>query len=1102
MKRRIALFVTLMVATTLSAQGVHSVLGSGRWWRLQTSQTGVYGLTVSQLPSLKGVSVDSIAVYAGPVGQLPLKNSLAPTADLQPVAIDIVDRNGNGVFDSADAVLFFGEGTDRWQWNDNTLRWQLQRHAYANANYYFLTTSRKGLRISDAMAVGNPDTVLSTYTAVTCVNNDINSPGKNGQIWLGDRFTSTTTTRSYTLALPSAAAGEVLLRFALASYSTTSAAFTLSCGSWSRSIEIAPTKIYSTTLEQCNLNQSSFNFRLVYTPRENSATGYLDYIEVNAPVTAAMNGNQMIIRNNPMGTTAAMHLSGAAGCTVWDVTEAGRERRMPLSMTGSTAEWTDTLSVARTYIAFNGSSFLTPESVSEVTHQDLHGAEAADYVIVTNALFLEQARRLAALHEIMDGVSTLVVSDVQVFNEFSSGKQDPMAIRALLRHLKKSHPDRPPRWLLLFGKGVFDNRNILNHNLPTVVTYQTEDSWDWGDRSESYGTDDVLGYLDDSETGLSGTGVDVAIGRMPAQSVAEAKLLVDKVECYVTRADLQDDAAHGDWRNHVAMLSDDADKSSDVGFVVSSESTATHIKTTYPEITIDRLFADAYHQESGAIGSYYPDLNNALRNRIDNGCLILTYIGHGSINYIGTERFIQVSDIASYKNRRRWPLLVASTCSYGRYDLVDERCGSEEFVLADGGAIGTISASDRIPHYPPFFDTLMIHLLKPGVSMGEALMNARNVASVSPSVCLLGDPALCLSRPENRVVVTQINHQPVDPVQGDTAEVLSRVTVGGEIQSPDGSLIADFDGVVLPVVYDRETRTATLDNDQTGSEVEFCQQKNVLYKGNVPVESGRFEYSFIVPRDVAYQYAPGRLAHYAASPTEHAAGAYLRLFFGGLNEEAALTTSQPTIRLFIGDTNFRSGGLTDENPTLLALLSDSVGINAVGSGLGHDITAVLDGNANALVVLNDLFQPSADGSSSGTVRYTFSKLEPGLHTLTLKAWNIFNNSSSATITFRVSGEETTEFSTLAVFPNPATDFATFHFETSDPSQITSAVLQIFNGQGRLMQSITPSVSADGYVVGPVKWSVAGVPPGIYLGRMLVTTADGQTHQSATKCIVR
>ncbi len=597
--------------------------------------------------------------------------------------------------------------------------------------------------------------------------------------------------------------------------------------------------------------------------------------------------------------------------------------------------------------------------------------------------------------------------------------------------------------------------------------------------------------------------MEVSVGRLPAKSLAEARHMVDKIEGYMTRRDLLTDGERGDWRNYVALLADDADPGhpGDSAFAHSSEVVAGNIGYRFPQLNIDKLYADSYHQSSGAIGSYYPDLNNALRQRMNKGCLLLNYIGHGSNSYIGTERYIELSDVESYSNVDRLPLFVTSTCSYGRFDKPDVTSGAEAFLLAPAASVAVISASRPISHIERFNNDVVCYSLNPHNTIGDALRMAKNRTMVAQCIGLTGDPALRLSQPENRVVVTHINARPVSEGVDDTATVLSNVTVAGEIQDSNGTLLTDFDGTLYPIVFDRTMRSRTLANDNPGTEVSFDQQKNVLYRGSVAVSGGRFEYSFIVPQDVAYQYGYAKLSHYAKSAYEHATGSFSHLMLGGLSDTNFDASLAPDIRLFMGDTNFRAGGLTGPSPTLVALLADSAGIN-IGTGLGHDITAVVDGNPNSLIVLNDFYQPDIVDSRRGSVAYTLQGLAPGHHSVTVKAWNIFGVSNSATVPFVVHSTDTLTLSTLSASPNPSSTRMVLSLRVNSPASVVSAELGIYNSRGQTAYRCTPTVSAEGFIVGPVVWDVSTVPPGLYLARIVLTDTDGETHQATTKCIVR
>ena len=382
---------------------------------------------------------------------------------------------------------------------------------------------------------------------------------------------------------------------------------------------------------------------------------------------------------------------------------------------------------------------------------------------------------------------------------------------------------------------------------------------------------------------------------------------------------------------------------------------------------------------------------------------------------------------------------------------------------------------------------------------------AKNETSMTHAMQLIGDPAIKLSLPENKIVVTAINEKPAGTPSADTATVLTKVTIEGEVRNSNDVIIDDFSGEIYPTVFDRFVTYHTLANDNDETEMEFSQQKNVLYKGRDSVVNGKFKYSFVVPRDVVYQYDYGKLSHYAHAETEDAAGAYSNIMFGGFNQDIEISESRPNIRLFMNDSLFVSGGITDENPAIYAILYDTVGINAVGSGIGHDITAILDGNNNQIMVLNDYYEPDRNNPYKGYIKYPLHNLPNGTHHLTLKAWNIYNFSASASIIFNVNNHTAVHIGNFYSYPNPATTKTVFRLEHNQPEQIKHIQIDIYDMMGHLVQHLTPTVVDGSYAIAQTEWNFTNnagskVAEGIYMARIVITTSNGEQHTAYTKII--
>ena len=1091
----------------------HSLLATGRWYQIPVAATGVYKISTSEVAALRGVRCTEIALYGDAGGMLSSNNTILYNDDMVPAATEVVDANGNGVFEDGDYMLFYGEGANVWRYNSNSGKYEYSMHAYANYNYYYLTIDGS-TSAPDRIAYQETDPSpypyeITSHTGVALIHEDRINANAGGRTWVDSKLTSAYNQRSCNFTFPTVN-GVVMARYGLASVSSRPATHTVSCNSATQTHQFYSGESYQTLYATFGNTGEAVTITFTYTPQESNAAGYFDYIELNGIQELKYAGGQCFFRNQqllPGGVVCPFYFNGgSSSLKIWDVTNPCQPIGKGIaSATDGRQYFTAPVDKARTFIAFTDEQALTPANIKPIDNQDIHGTSVPDYVIVTHADYLQQANDLADLHRRESGLSVLVATQEQVYNEFSSGRPDPIAIRRMLRCLRsKSGDGESPRYLLLFGKGTYDNRDILEAHQSTVVTYQTAASFD--DESSVYPSDDIYGYLDDYAAGdFEGT-MSVGIGRLPAKSRDEASHIVNKISRYITRSDLTSSNIRGDWRNYVALLADDADPSCpyDSVFTSDSETTARSIKNLYPHFNIDRIYADAFVQQSGADGSYYPDVNNALRQRINYGCLLLNYIGHGSSSYIGTERYMEFSDIEKYTNTDQLTFFVTSTCSFGRFDHLQDICGAEAFLLAEAAGIGIVSASRPIHHTQRFNTNLCLYALNPDNSVGDALRLAKNGTGSPHSIALMGDPALHLSVPRNEVRVTHINQRPVDPTVTDSVEVLSRVTVEGDILSPNGSLLSDFNGTIYPIVFDREVKCRTLANDNDSTEVDFVQQKNILYKGRDNVTNGHFSYSFIIPRDVAYSYDYAKLSHYATNDLDNATGQYSNIVFGGFNDDMAITEFHPTVELYINDTTFRNGGITNETPTLYARLTDSVGINAAGCGLGHDITAIIDGNPYSTVTLNDFYEPDINDSRQGEVRYTLGKLEEGTHTLTVKCWNIFNYSGSATVNFRVANDRTAEVGQFVAAPNPAHDRTTLRIEHNMAYLVASATITIYDIRGRQLRhaDLTPT---DGSYVLAYPWDFTtddgtALPKGIYIARSVITTTDGQTLSQNTKIV--
>ncbi len=734
--------------------------------------------------------------------------------------------------------------------------------------------------------------------------------------------------------------------------------------------------------------------------------------------------------------------------------------------------------------------------------------ENVDMVIVTHSDFMDAAQELAAVHYSKDGMTVNVVTAEQVYNEFSSGMQDPAAIRNFMKYLYEKPSAAKLKYLLLLGDGSYDNKsNQMKEGRATantnyIVTYQSVNSWH---STDSYVSDDYFGILGDTEAVETGK-LAIGVGRIPVQTAVQAKEAVDKILRYI------DTQVAGDWPNLMGLLADDEDVNE---HMKQSETLANDVTTGHPQYTVEKLYFDAFPQKTTADGHRYPEVEQRLNNLLNKGCLLVNYIGHGNESGLSAERVVNTTSIGQWKNKL-YPLFVAATCEFGRYDNDAKVTAGESVLLSPTGGGIAVLTSTRLVYSPLNFEfnrSFLRELLNRPADgddhrLGDVLRRAKN--TLDPSVnklcfTFLGDPALKPVIPIDSVRTVSINGKLVsEPL--DTLKANSNVTVKGHITGTEGQVLTGFNGIVHFSLFDKARESKTLNNDGDAVPMTFYTQTSTLYKGKTEVKNGEFEISFIMPRDINYQYGFGKISYYAYSDNgEAAAGAFEEITVGG-SVPGVDDTEGPKIQLFMNDAQFRDGGITDQNPKLIAYLQDEHGINTSDEGIGHNITATLSNNPAAVYILNPYYEADLGNHNKGVVNYRFTNLPVGNYELLFTAWDLENNPSQAGIKFRVTKSTILQIDKLYNYPNPFIDNTRIYFEFNMPDTELEVELQVYDMSGRLLRSMKQSLFSTGYTSGNVEWDGLDannnhMRPGIYPYRVILRTEKGQMVWQASKMVI-
>lgn len=1127
---------------TQKAYKPNSSLASGLWHKIAVPADGVYKIDFDYLQnnniSSSNLSFSSFGVFGQAMGLLPELNSVERVDDIEEIPIKIVDQNGNGVWENGDFILFYGKGPHLWNYNQTTNSWQHQVNIYTDVSGYFISpTQGTGKQIPSVPSAGSANANLNTYTFREFFEEEINnliytqlsSTMGSGKEWFGKRLSNVNNTESFSLAVPNinaSSAATLNLRLAASSYASSSSFTIRNNGSniFTTSVNITSGGDYpnAASANKVSFNSSlsaNNNFEIVFSNGDPQSSGFLDYLEVIANCNLVLQDNFLLFRstqNLGAGNISSFNLSGANGNTeIWDVSYGTELFKINGNLSGSNYQFSVATDNLREFVAVNtaSSSFALPLYISSVANQNLHALGQNEMFIISHPSLISAADRLADFHR-EEGMRVAVVNVDQIYNEFSSGQQDLSAIRDFLKmfYERATNAADLPKYALLFGDASFDYKDRIDGNENLVPTFQSQESFSL---TSSYCTDDYIAFLDPNEgsdlTNVNNPNkVDVSVGRIPVDNLEEAQGVVDKILAYNSTPTMQD------WRNVLSFVADDEDNNLHFGQVEQLSSLSSIDNVDF--YNIDKIYLDAYTQSNSAGGDRYPDVNDAILRKIRTGSFLINYTGHGGPRNWAQERVFNIEDIRNLDNIEHLPLFITATCDFSPYDDPDFHSAGENLITnPKGGAIALITTT-RLVYAHQNFDMnsrvldFLFQLYEGRMpTIGEVLYEAKNSASVSENnrkFVLLGDPALTLAYPIHNVVTTKING--LDISQIDTLKALSKVLIEGEVRTRSGALLNNFNGVVYPSVYDKTATYSTKGQDEESQAAEFELQNNILFKGKASVTAGKFSFEFIVPKDINYAFDNGKISYYAASNfgLEDAHGYSYDFMVGGTADSIVNDESGPLVNVFINDTTFAFGGLSDENPVLLVKLRDESGINTVGNGVGHDIVGLLNENTQKQYLLNDYYSAKLDDFTSGDVEFPFNKLEDGRYAIRVKAWDVYNNPGEGYTEFVVASSAELALQNVFNYPNPFTTNTSFIFEHNRPGEFLDVSVQIFTVSGKLVKTIRTNVQSEAYRVGPneITWNGLDdfgdmIGRGVYIYKVKVQAESGYSAQEFEKLVI-
>lgn len=1108
------LFIAFWVLVSLPMMaGIHSyaersVLADGHWVKIRVSESGVCRMSFSELRSA-GLEPSQVRVFGYGGAQKEQDFSKPNIDDLPQVPVYVGE----------DYILFYVQGPISWTYNGS--RFAHTRNTYSDFGYYLLSDDAGDMLLfPEAEAVSGSPTDVTYYSYYQVQDEDsvnlIDRTGVSGggRTFYGEQFAAGQT-RTFTFSTPYANGDNSSVYIDMAANAATTSTVKAKLNNTSsKSIYISSIPDHYTfgvagTISMNGASEEQNQRVTIQFVNSNaSALAWLNYIEITTPSELVMTGSYMGIRSlvnrNTTNPVRFLLRNTTASTQIWDVTDLAAIQRMPTTMVDDQLAWVGTQADGvHEYIAVNtdGTKFVQAEVVGEVKNQNLHALSNIDYIIICPEGYEDVSEDLAKAHEAKQAITYAIVTDQQVYNEFSSGTPDATAYRWLMKMLydrAKNGIGQQPRWLLLMGHGTFDNRKLLrNSGTSLLLTYQSKNSVN---EIKAYATDDYFAYLDDNEGAIDTQGrMDIGVGRLPVESLDEARTTVDKLIQYIRNEQT------GKWKNQLVYLADDGENGT---HTETAEKSAELVRIKNPDFIVHKIFLDAYPQEVNASGESYPLAKNRVLNLLKNGVLFFNYSGHGGYNAITNESILNLKDIAGMTNKNQAFWLFA-TCNFAQCDA-GKRSAAETAVLnPKGGAIGilaatrTVYASQNTNLNRSVCDTLFGHsdVFHYDMTLGEAISIGKNLLGSDENklaYVLLGDPCMRLNYPTDYHVETL--------TEMDTLNALSVQHVEGRIIDEDLNIVSDFNGKVDITIYDKMQSIPTRDNDNAGGDprvIAYNDYPNTIFSGATDVKDGLFNYTFMVPKDIRYNFDNGRIVYYAVTAdsleTAEAVGHFEQFIIGGTGSTVAIDTIGPEMEIYLNSPAFRNGDKTYATPRFFANLYDENGINTAGAGIGHDLMLIIDDDPKMIYSLNEYFTAANNSYQAGQVSYLMEELANGPHSLTFRAWDLLNNSTTKSLNFIVEAGLDPSIYNVTTYPNPVQQSGVVHLIVNydQPDELIETEIYLYNTAGQMVYSH----KQDNPDAVSINLPSLGLNTGVYIYSVKIKSASSKYSTTSGKIIV-
>ena len=1091
------IIVLLLFSLSLSAQTTHSVLESGTWYKMATTERGVHRLTVDDLQaagvSVSRIEASKIRIFGRENKTLPELCADSRPDDLTEMAVSVSDINGNGLFDGEDYVLFYATGN---------VDCNQERNLYSDTTYCFLNfdvaEGRRMIEV-DKTDVVDAQGVVTSFTDCVYYEKELTNVIASGRVWYGESFTDSLV---LPVALDGLVAGEPVdmqLNFmgrcsqsfkvdvfdgsdTLFKNIMVSAATSLTYGS-----EIQKNKSYVPSSTSINLK--------IKIQDSSSANVFLDKLIVSYLRQLSYAGSQLDFSFSPSQSEHKMSakISNAIGnMGLWDITSPLEPSVVVYSNDAGDAVFSIETGQTSRFVAYETDNAKRVSSIRPVGNQNLHGTDYADMIVFTPAKYYSYAEEIADFHRINDAMTVVVATVESVYNEFSAGNADPTALRDFVR-LVYGRSNGGLKYVLLFGKASYDVRNILGRGVDFVPTYETV-QYPCNEVS-SFCSDDYFGMMDDDDGPECMGKLDIAVGRIPVNSEADAAVAVNKIKNY---ADISKN--NGSWRSRQLFVSDVGDT-----YHTNSEISANLLENSAVDVEVQKTFFGAFPIVNVASGELIPAATADLVGRLEKGALVMFYSGHGGVTGLSKRSVFTTSDITQLQNGAMQPFVYTATCEFSKFDDPELISAGERMQLReDGGAIAmltttrstyatnTVRISKSLAPLLGAFDADG----KPyrfGDLVRLAKTNPSNFSYVNRGFVLFGDPALRIALPCSKI---RVEDRPTNG-QNNTIYKGQEIEKQCFVTDADGNVDTLFNGIAEIRFFPGKTRFTTM----ADSERNFAFYNDVVYYGTATVVEGQFTMRFVLPNDVDYgNYTTPRASLYAYDSIRgvDAAGAWHNFVVDeGEGQPEIVDNDGPEIEMFWNTSDFSNGDTVVPTGNLYVKLSDDSGIYHYDYLIGRDIVLSTSFEMESSV-LNNAFQPDIDDYRSGSVTIPIENIPVGKHTFTVKAWDMNDNSSAKTIELYVIDNILYK---VANYPNPFSDKTSFVLSSSLPDG-AKVLIEIYNMMGQKVVQLEDDVCYGTTIEwNGTNFAGAKLGAGVYPYRVTVTDDEGVKRSVMQKLII-